>query len=243
MWALCKKEINSFFSSFTGYLVILFFVLINSLFLWVFPGDYNLLDAGYASLENLFVLSPWVFLFLVPAITMRLFSDEKRNGTLELLLTKPITDGNIVIAKYIAGFLLVLLALLPTLIYYVSVVMLGNPVGNIDTGGTWGSYIGLLFLAAVYTSVGVFASAITDNPLISFLIAVVLCFFLYLGFDSISQIPVLSSSASWLVNLGINEHYKSMSRGVIDSRDVVYFICASAAFLLATRTVLQSRKW
>ncbi len=243
MWALLKKEVRAFFSSFTGYLVIVFFLLVNGLFLWVFPGDFNLIDGGYATLDNFFVLAPWVFLFLVPAVTMRLFSEEKRNGTLELLLTKPLTDTQLIFSKYFSGLILVLLALVPTGIFFISIYLLGNPVGNIDLGGTWGSYIGLFFLAAIYTAVGVFSSAVTDNPLISFLLAVVVCFFLYLGFDSLSLIPNLAHVATTLVPLGINDHYKSMSRGVIDSRDLIYFIAMSAVFLLVTRTILQSRKW
>jgi len=243
MWALFKKEVQAFFSSFTGYLVIVFFLLVNGLFLWVFPGDFNLIDGGYASLESFFVLAPWVFLLLVPAVTMRLFSEEKRNGTLELLLTKPLTDWQLVLSKYFAGLMLVLLALIPTLIFFISIYLLGSPVGNIDIGGTMGSYLGLFFLAAIYTAVGVFASAITDNPLISFLLAVVVSFFLYLGFDSLSGIPALQNLASVLVPFGINDHYKSISRGVIDSRDLIYFAAMSAVFLLFTRTLLQSRKW
>lgn len=243
MLALYKKELSIFFSSFTGYLVIAIFLLINSLFLWIFPGDFNIPDAGYASLDNLFVIAPWVFLFLVPAVTMRLFSDEIRSGTMELLLTRPLSDMHIVLAKFAAGITLVLFSLLPTLLYFISIYLLGARSGNIDTGGTLGSYIGLFFLASVYTAIGVFASSITDNPVVSFLVAALTAFVFYLGFDSLSLLNINNSLSSFIVNLGINEHYKSMSRGVIDSRDVAYFVAVSALFLLVTRTVLQSRKW
>ncbi|MEA3443259.1 MAG: gliding motility-associated ABC transporter permease subunit GldF, partial [Bacteroidota bacterium] len=219
------------------------FLLINSLFLWVFPGEFNVLDSGYANLETLFIISPWVFLFLVPAISMRLFSEEKRTGTIELIITRPLSELQIVLAKYFAGLSLVLFSLLPSLIYFFSVYQLGNPVGNIDTGGTWGSYIGLFFLAGIYTSIGVFASALTENQIIAFIIALLLSFFFFIGFESISTLGVLGKFDDILINLGINEHYRSMSRGVLDTRDIIYFIGVIAIFIFATKTVLESRKW
>jgi ABC-2 type transport system permease protein len=243
MISLLKKEISSFFSSVTGYLVIITFLLINSAFLWLFSGNFNLMDSGYASIDGLFLISPWVFMFLIPALTMRLFADEKRLGTLELLLTKPLTELQLVLSKYFAGLLLVLFSLLPTLIYFYSMYHLGNPVGNIDVGGTIGSYIGLLFLGASYTAIGLFASSLTDNQIVSFIISLGLCFFFYFGFDQIAESGVFTGFELIIYNLGINEHYVSMSRGVIDSRDVLYFASLIIAFILATRLVLQSRKW
>lgn len=243
MFALLKKEISSFLSSLIGYIVIIVFLMINSLFLWVFPGQFNVLDSGYANIDTLFIIAPWVFMFLVPAITMRLFAEEKRTGTIELLFTRPLTDFQIIFAKYLAGLLLVLFSLLPTLVYFASVYWLGKPVGSIDTGGTWGSYIGLFFLAAIYVAIGVFASSITGNQIISFLLAVLISFFFYMGFESISSLQFLGSLDSFVVNLGIYEHYKSISRGVIDSRDVIYFLSVIAVFILFTKTVLESRKW
>lgn len=243
MFALLKKEISSFLSSLIGYIVIIVFLMINSLFLWVFPGQFNVLDSGYANIDTLFIIAPWVFMFLVPAITMRLFAEEKRTGTIELLFTRPLTDFQIIFAKYLAGLLLVLFSLLPTLVYFASVYWLGKPVGSIDTGGTWGSYIGLFFLAAIYVAIGVFASSITGNQIISFLLAVLISFFFYMGFESISSLQFLGSLDSLVVNLGIYEHYKSISRGVIDSRDVIYFLSVIAVFILFTKTVLESRKW
>ncbi len=243
MISLLWKEINGFFSSITGYLVIITFLLINASFLWLFSGNFNLIESGYASIDGLFLISPWVFMFLIPAITMRLFADEKRLGTLELILTKPLTELQIILSKYLAGLLLVVFSLLPTLIYFYSIYQLGNPVGNIDVGGTIGSYIGLLFLGASYTAIGLFASSITDNQIVSFIIGLALSFFFYFGFDQIAESGVFGSLNLLIYNLGINEHYISMSRGVIDSRDVLYFVSLIAAFILATRLTLQSRKW
>jgi len=243
MFTLFKKEINGFFSSITGYIVIIVFLVVNSLFLWVFPGSNNILDGGYATLDPLFTIAPWIFLFLVPAVTMRMFADEKRLGTIELLLTRPLSDFQIIFAKYLAALVLVLFSLLPTLIYFYSVYHLGNPVGNIDTGGTWGSYIGLFFLAAIYVSIGVLSSSFTDNQIVAFIIGMLLSFVAYIGFDFMSGLPVFYSIEAFIINLGINEHYKSMSRGVIDSRDVIYFVSVIAFFLLVTKTILQSRKW
>lgn len=243
MIALINKEIRSFFNSITGYLVVAVYLLINSFILWLFPNNFNLIDWGYASLESLFILSPWVFMFLIPALTMRMFADEKRAGTMEILLTRPLTDLQIVWAKIIAGVLLVLMSLLPTLVYYYSVYQLGNPVGNIDQGGTIGSYIGLLFLGSGFVSIGVFASSLTDNQIVSFLLGFFLCLFFYAGFDEIAGLELFGAADLVILNLGINEHYNSLSRGVIDSRDVLYFAGFITVFAFATRLVLQSRKW
>lgn len=243
MYTLLKKEMSSFFSSITGYVVIIVFLLINSMFIWIFPGSNNVLDSGYASLDALFVISPWIFLFLVPAITMRMFTDEKKSGTIETLFTRPIKDLKIVSAKSLAAFILVLFSLLPTLIYFFSVYKLGNPVGSIDIGGTWGSYIGLFFLAAIYISIGIFASSITDNQIVAFIIGMFLCFIMFMGFDYLSELAVFSKIDNSIINLGINEHYKSLSRGVVDSRDILYFISVAVIFTLLTKLVLQSRKW
>lgn len=243
MFVLLRKEIGSFFSSITGYVVIVVFLLINSLFMWVFPGSFNILDAGYANLDPLFIISPWVFLFLVPAITMRLFSDEKKSGTIELLLTRPLSDFTIVFAKFLTGLLLVLFSLIPTAVYYITVYLLGSPAGNLDSGGILGSYIGLFFLAGIYVSIGLFASSLTDNQIISFIISMILCFVFYFGFESLASLEMFSGFDSLIINLGINEHYRSISRGVVDSRDVIYFISIIALFLFFTKTVLTRRKW
>jgi ABC-2 type transport system permease protein len=243
MLHLLKKEISSFFNSLIGYIVIAVFLLSTALFIWIFPGEFNILENGYATLDPLFTLAPWVFLFLLPAITMRLFADEKKSGTIELLFTKPFTDIQIILAKYFSGLLLGLFSLIPTFIYFLSVYLLGSEVGNMDMGGTWGSYIGLFFLAAIYVAIGLFASSLTENQIIAFLFAVILSFFFYIGFESISSISFLEPISEFILNMGINEHYKSMSRGVIDFRDMVYFISVIAFFLFSTKTVLESRKW
>ena len=242
MLTLLKKEYNNFFASPMGYIVIGVFLVLTALFLWIFPGEYNVLDAGYANLDGLFYFAPWLYLFLVPAVTMRLFAEERKTGTIELLLTHPITTTNIIISKYLAGVLLVLFSLIPTLIYFLSVWLLGDPMGNIDTGGTWGSYIGLFFLAAVYVSIGLFSSSLTDNQIISFIVAAVLCFFIYAGFDIISGLASSGSSQSMIASLGINAHYESMSRGVIDSRDIVYFVVVTILFLFFTKEVVDRKK-
>lgn len=243
MFAIFKKEISGFFSSLTGYIAATFFLVVNGLVIWVFPGSMNVLDSGYSTLETLFSIAPWVFIFLVPAITMKTFAEEKKNGTIELILTRPISDIKLVLGKYFASVLLVLLILIPSLIFFISIYLLGSPVGNIDTGGTWGSFIGLFFLAAGYAAIGVFASSFTDNQIVSFLLAIVISLLIFSGFDAIASLGIFSDLKYFLVQLGINEHYSSMSRGVIDTRDVVYFICLSTLFIIATRIKIQSRKW
>lgn len=243
MQALLSREISGFFSTLTGYIVVVVFLLLNGLLLWIFPGNMNILDSGYAALDPFFMLAPWIFLFLVPAVTMRMFAEEKKAGTLELLYTRPVTDFQIIMAKYFAGVILVLLAILPTLIYVVSVWVLGNPPGNLDMGGIWGSYIGLLFLTLIYVAIGVFSSSLTSNPIVAFLTGVFLSFLLFMGFDFLSSATSLQSLNLLVARAGINEHYQSMSRGVLDSRDVVYFISVIALFLLLTKLKMESRKW
>ncbi len=243
MLTLINKEIRSFLGSLIGYIVVIVFLATISLIMWVFPGGTNVLDAGYSSIDALFFIGPWVFMFLIPAITMRLFAEESRTGTIELLLTKPLTDFQIVFAKYIAAFTLVLFSLLPTLVYFYTVYNIGSPIGNIDVGGTMGSYFGLLFLGGVFVSIGIFASAITNNQIVSFIVAVFLCWFCFVGFDSIAALEYFGGADDFIIKLGINEHYLSMSRGVIDTRDVIYFMATISLFLLLTKTVLGSRKW
>lgn len=211
--------------------------------MWIIKGETNILDSGYANIDTLFVIAPWVFLFLIPAITMRSFADEKKTGTIELLLTRPLTDLQIILAKYAAGLVLVSISLIPTLLYYYSVYKLGSPEGNIDSGGTWGSYVGLLFLGSSFVSIGIFASSLTDNQIISFILSLALCFFCYTGFEQISSLSLFGKADTFIQALGINEHYNSLSRGVIDTRDVIYFFSFNAFFVLLTKTVLQSRKW
>lgn len=242
MYSLFFKEIKSFFNSLTGYLVIILFLLINSLFMWVFEGPMNIPDGGYASLDSLFTLAPWVFLILIPAITMRSFSEEKRTGTFELLLTRPLTPMQITWAKYLASVVLILLALIPTLVYYYSVISLGNPAGNIDQGGTWGSYAGLLMLACAYAAIGICCSSLTDNLVVSFLLAAMISLFICYGFEQTGQIFTMGKAGNVLQSLGIIEHYRSMSRGVIDSRDVVYFLALITIFLLMTKTRIECSK-
>ncbi|GAB5400330.1 MAG: gliding motility-associated ABC transporter permease subunit GldF [Aureisphaera sp.] len=235
MIALIKKEIRSFFSSPIGYLVIGLFLVFNGLFLWVFGGNYNVFDAGFADLSSFFELAPWVLLFLIPAVTMRSFSEETKLGTLELLLTKPLGLRNIILGKYFGAFLLIVIALIPTLTYILTISNLGNPSGNWDVGSTMGSYFGLLFLALAYTSIGIFCSSLSSNQIVSFIVAVFLCFLLYFGFEGLAN----SNSGFNLANLGMESHFKSMARGVIDTRDVIYFLSVSVLFLIGTYIKLK----
>lgn len=233
MLAILKKEFNAFFSSPIGYLVIAVFLVINGLFLWVFDGNFNILNAGFADLTSFFFLAPWIFIFLIPAVTMRSFSDEYNSGTIEILKTKPISDWQIVLGKYFASFLLIICALIPTLTYVYSISNLANPLGNIDIGSLLGSYFGLLFLAGTYTAIGVFSSTLSSNQIVAFIIAVSISFFLFFGFDSMASL--FGNDAYSIQNLGMNQHFKSMSRGVIDTRDLIYFISITIFFLVITK--------
>jgi ABC-2 type transport system permease protein len=237
------KEINSFFSSLIGYIVIGTFLVLMGLLLWVFP-EFSILDNNYATLDTLFAVAPMVFTFLIPAVTMRTFAEEKQNGTIELLVTRPISDWQIVSGKFLACFVLVAIAVLPTVLYYFSVYQLGAPVGNIDSGGTIGSYIGLLFLAGAFVAIGVFASSLTNNQIVAFVLATFLSFFVYLAFGLLSRLPIFFGKTDDVVqSLGIEYHYNSISRGSLDTRDVVYFISLITFFLAATVLSLGRRKW
>ena len=241
MLTILQKEFNAFLNSPVAYVVLGVFLIATGLFVWVFP-DSSVLDYGYADLQTLFNLAPWIFLFLIPALTMRTFAEEKKAGTIELLLTRPLTDGQIIGGKYLACLLLALLALVPTLLYYYSVYKLGSPEGNIDSAATVGSYLGLALLAAVFAAIGILASALTRDQIIAFLVAVVGCFLIYSGFDSLAS--VLQGSAAYYVSqLGIAAHYRDLSKGLVDSRDLVYFFSVVAVALQATRLALRSRNW
>ncbi|QHT69247.1 gliding motility-associated ABC transporter permease subunit GldF [Rhodocytophaga rosea] len=242
MLAILKKEIRSFLNSLIAYIIMIIFLTGMGLFVWVFP-DTNLLDYGFADLSILFYLAPYVYMFLIPAITMRTFAEEKKAGTLELLLTRPLSDWDIILGKYLASLLLIIFTLIPTLVYYYSVYTLGNPAGNIDSAGVFGSYIGLVLLGAVFTAIGIFASSISDNQITSFIVAAFLCFVLYAGFSSLTSLDALGEMAYFINQLGIDYHYKALSKGLIDSRNLIYFFSLIAFMLMATRLVLGSRKW
>jgi len=243
MLPIFLKEINAFFSSLIGYIVVGTFLVLMGLLMWVFP-EYSIIDSNYASLETLFSVAPIVFMFLIPAVTMRTFAEEKQSGTIELLVTRPISDWQIVGGKFLACFMLVVFALVPTVLYYFSVHQLGAPVGNIDSGGTIGSYIGLLFLAGAFVAIGIFASSLTSNQIVSFVLATFLSFFVYLAFGFLSRLPVFFGKTDDIVQaLGIEYHYNSISRGALDTRDVVYFLSIIAFFLAATVVSLGKRRW
>ena len=241
MLTILQKEFNAFLNSPVAYVVLGVFLIATGLFVWVFP-DSSVLDYGYADLQTLFNLAPWIFLFLIPALTMRTFAEEKKAGTIELLLTRPLTDGQIIGGKYLACLLLALLALVPTLLYYYSVYKLGSPEGNIDSAATVGSYLGLALLAAVFAAIGILASALTRDQIIAFLVAVVGCYLVYSGFDSLASV-LQGSSAYYVSQLGIAAHYRDLSKGLVDSRDLVYFFSVVAVALQATRLALRSRNW
>ena len=241
MITILKKEINEFLNSLIAYVVIGIFLTGIGLLMWVFP-DTNVMDYGYASMETLFSLGPYVFMFLIPAITMKSFAEEKRNGTIELLYTLPFRDIEIVIGKFLAGFLLVLFSILPTIVYYYSLSYLSNPVGNIDTAGIVGSYIGLILLAGIFTAIGILSSALTGNQIVSFILAAFLCFVFYSGFDSIASINLWSSTSYFIKQVGILAHYESLSKGLIDFSDVVYFLSMMVLIIYLTRIVLTVQK-
>ena len=241
MWTLFKKEIGSFLTSLIGYITIVVFLLVNGLFLWVISSEswsFNIFDSTISSLDGLFALSPWLFLFLISAVTMKMFAEEKKNGTIEILLTKPISDISIILAKFFAGLTIVVLSVLPTMVYIICVYQLGSPIGNMDMGSTLGSYIGLVFLGGVFVSIGLFASSLSSNQIVAFIVSILLCFVFYIGFTFISWIPFLSKFDLGIRSLGIEYHYNSMSRGVISLRDVIYFLSATTFFIFLTRVTL-----
>lgn len=239
MKSILIKELNSFFSSPIGYLVIAVYLLINGLFLWVFEGDFNILHAGFADLNSYFFLAPWIFIFLIPAITMRSFSDEINTGTIEILRTKPLSDWQLVLGKYFGSLILVILAIVPTLIYVYSIYELGNPIGNINFGSILGSFIGLLFLASSYCAIGIFASTISKNQIVSFIIAVAISFFLYYGFEALSSYTIFGNLGYTIKQFGMSEHFTSIGKGVIDTRDLIYFASITFLFLFLTKFRIQ----
>ncbi len=242
MLSILRKEFNGFLNSLIAYIVIMVFLVAIGMFMWVFPES-SVLEYGFADLQTLFNMAPWLFLFLIPAITMRTFAEEKREGTIELLLTKPLTDTQLILGKYFAALLLAVFALVPTLLYYYAVYELGNPQGNIDSAAVVGSYLGLIFLAGVFAAIGVFSSSISDNQIISFVVAVFLCYIIYTGFDLIASIPFWGSYSYLISQLGISYHYAAISKGLLDSRDILYFLSVITVMVLATKLVLKSRKW
>ncbi len=243
MWSIFTKEVNTFFSSLIGYIVIGVFLVILGLIMFVIP-DTNLLDYNFATLDQLFEIAPLIFLFLIPAITMRSFAEENQFGTIELLVTKPVTDLAIIMGKYLAALLLVVFSLLPTLLYYYTVYELGAPRGNLDSGAILGSYIGLFFLAATFIAIGLFASSLTNNQIVSFVVATLLSFVAFYGFYYLGSLPVFVGRGDDLVQmLGMDYHYRSISRGILDSRDLLYFLSVIALFIMFTRVSLERRQW
>jgi len=242
MFAIFKKEVNLFFSSLIAYVSMAVFFIALSLNLFVFQD--NILDSNYATLETFFTLAPWILIFLIPAITMRSFADEKQSGTIEMLVTKPITDLQIVLGKYLAALFLWTFTFLPTLIYFICIKKLSLEDAPIDSGATIGSYIGLYFLGAVFIGIGIFSSAITNNQIVAFLVGVFLCYLMYDAFFRISSLSIFQGQLDYYIQaIGLNAHYDSISRGVLDTRDIVYFFSIISLFIVGTKTALESRKW
>jgi ABC-2 type transport system permease protein len=240
MKAILLREIKSFFGSPIGYMVILVFLVLNGLFLWVFEGDFNILSSGYADLTPFFSLAPWVLLFLIPAVTMRSFSDEKKQGTIELLLTKPIATWQIVQGKFLGAFILIIIAVIPTLLYVYTLADLTLLQDKVDLGSIMGSYFGLLFLIAAYTAIGIFCSTLSENQIVAFIASVFVCFILYYGLEGLANL--LGEYDFILINLSMQTHFNSMGKGVIDSRDLVYFISIYLFFIAATVYKLNQLK-
>ena len=239
MWAICKKELRQFFSSLTGYIAIIVFLLVNGLVLFVFRN--NILESGYATLEDFFAFAPWILLFLVSAVTMRSFSDEFRSGTFEILGTRPVSRWQVVAGKFWGAFAVAFIALLPTLVYYFTVNHLAAAAG-IDAGAAAGSYLGLLLLTALFTAIGICVSSFTTNAVVAFIVSLIVCVLFYYGFTAISELALFSNGADYYIEmLGINFHYQSISRGVIDTRDIIYFLSLILFFLLITKQNLQKR--
>ncbi len=242
MWHIFKKEVNAFFSSLIGYIVIGVFLILMGLALFIFPAT-SLLTSGYASLYPFFNTAPWFFLFLIPAVTMRVFAEENQSGTIEFLLTKPITEWQIILGKFLACWVLVIFALIPTSLYYITIYKLGAPPGNLDSGAILGSYFGLAFLGAVFTAIGIFTSSLANNQIVAFILGAFVCFFMYVGFDYLSELPAFYFTDDMVQAIGINAHYLSISQGVVDSRDMIYFATVIIAFLSLTKFVLSRRNW
>jgi len=243
MYSIYKKEISAFFSSFIGYIAIIVFLTLTGFFVWINP-NVNVLDYGFATLDQLFSTAPWVFMVLIPAITMRSFAEEISEGTIEMLTTKPVTEMDIILGKYFAALTLVVFSIVPTFIYYYTIYQLGAQKGNLDSGAIWGSYMGLLFLASAFVSIGLFASSLTSNQIVAFVVAATLCFILQYAFDLISGLALFYAKVDDIVQqIGMNAHYVSISRGVVDTRDLVYFVSVTAVFLLLTKLSLERRKW
>jgi ABC-2 type transport system permease protein len=240
MKSIVIREIKTFFGSPIGYLVIALFLIINGVFLWVFEGEYNIINSGFSDLTPFFTLAPWILIFLIPAVTMRSFSEEKKQGTLELLLTKPLSIWEIVNGKFLGALLLIIMTIVPTCIYVLVISNFGMPQGNLDIGSTTGSYFGLIFLVTAYSAIGIFTSTLSENQIVSFIIAVFLSFIFYFGFEGMSGL--LSEFSNLIASFGMQNHYKSMSRGVLDTRDLLYFVSITVLFLSFTVYNLKSFK-
>ena len=241
MISLLKKEIKVFFGSLIGYLIIGIFLLVNNIMLWSKYSDFNILDYGYANLEMFFFISPLLFLVFIPSIGMRVFSEEFNLGSIELLITKPISLFKIVFAKYLAVFIVAFLSIIPTLINVLTIYYLGENVGNLDLPAVFGSYIGLILLSSIFSAISIFASSLTSNQIIAFIIGILLCLLFYLGFDFIVDTNSFNNMDLIIKKLGISYHYNDMSKGLFRISDIVYFLSVSLLFLKFTENIIKNR--
>lgn len=242
MRALYLKEINSFLSSIIGYVFIVIYLIASGLFHWILSFNTNLLEGAEADMIPFFNLSPVIFLVLIPAITMRSIAEERRTGTIELLLTRPISDLSMILAKYFAGVTLLVIAILPTIVYFISMYYLGKPVGIIDSGATFTSYIGLILLGAVFVSIGIFASSLTSSQIVAFILAMFLCWIFYDGFNLLGNFSQIGSFDAIVQNIGIAKHYDAIKKGVINTSDILYFVSVIVVFISASLTVVKTLK-
>lgn len=242
MIAIAKKEISTFFGSSIGYLIIAIFLIATSLFMWIIETDFNVLQYGYANMDSFFLFSPIIFLIFIPAINMQMFSQEYKSGTIELLLTKPISEIKIIIGKYLASLFVISLMILPTICYVITIYLLGETVGNLDTGAIIGSYIGLFLLSSLFSAISIFSSSLTSNQIISYAVGILLSFMYFYGFDLLSDINFLGSLDLWIQKLGIQYHYTSISKGILDFSTITYFITLIILFLKLTELIIINRK-
>jgi ABC-2 type transport system permease protein len=242
MLSLYLKELRSFLSSIIGYVFILIYLIASGLFHWILSYNTNLLEGAEADLIPFFNLSPVILLILIPAITMRSIAEERRTGTIELLFTKPISDLGIILAKYFAGVTLMIIAIIPTIVYFFSMYYLGKPIGIIDLGASLTSYLGLILLGSVFVSIGIFASSLTSSQIVSFILAMFLCWFIYDGLELLGSFSQMGNSDAIIRYFGISSHYNSIKKGLVDTSDIVYFISVIFLFLYASLTSVKSLK-
>ena len=242
MFAIFKKELWSYFGNWSAWIIIAAFSLIGTLFLFFFENDSNIFDIGTASLQSYFVLVPWLLMFIIPAISMKTLAEEQQSGTLNWLFSQPVKISEIIGGKFLAVWLVGILCLLPSLVYLYTVYVLGVPEGNIDMGATLGSYFGLILLIAAFSAVGVLASSLSQNQIMAYLLGVFMCFILYFGIEQLASYKLLGGADYVLSNLGFYKHFLGFTRGLIDSRDVFYFLLMITLCLFLSNVFVEKKK-